>query len=91
MSTTSQKHRNFVSEPLKEKAVTELPGVGAVYAKRLVDAGFDYAYQVLGQFLIMKMDAELFEEWFIMTTECRGNNHAKQCFNGLKEWAENFI
>lgn len=53
MSTTSQKHRNFVAEPMGDKPVTELAGVGEVLGKRLEAAGFDKVNIYLNIFIIL--------------------------------------
>eukprot|EP00105_Crassostrea_gigas_P006041 XP_011419832.1 PREDICTED: barrier-to-autointegration factor [Crassostrea gigas] len=90
MSSTSQKHRNFVQEPMGEKSVTELAGIGEVLGGRLKEHGFDMAYVVLGQFLVLKKDEEMFKDWLKET--CGAN--AKQqgdCHQCLKEWCDNFL
>lgn len=46
MSSTSQKHRNFVAEPMGEKAVTDLAGIGGVLGDRLEKKGFDKVWRL---------------------------------------------
>ena len=52
-----------MAEPMGEKAVTDLAGIGDVLGKRLESKGFDKAYVVLGQFLLLKKNKDLFVEW----------------------------
>ena len=40
MSTTTRAYRVFVSEPLSDKDVTALPGIGPVIGKQLRERGF---------------------------------------------------
>lgn len=90
MSSTSQKHRNFVAEPMGEKPVTDLAGVGETLGKRLTEAGFDTAYTVLGQYLILKKDSDLFKDW--MKDTCNANSkQAIDCYQCLNDWCEEFL
>ncbi|CAK9798342.1 Barrier-to-autointegration factor B [Anthophora quadrimaculata] len=90
MSSTSQKHKNFVAEPMGDKPVTDLAGVGEVLGRRLEAAGFDKAYVVLGQFLVLKKNKELFQEW--MKDACSANaKQSNDCYGCLSDWCEEFL
>jgi len=73
-----------------DKLVTDLAGIGPVLGGKLAEKGFDKAYVVLGQFLVLKKNEELFKGWVKET--CGAN--AKQsgdCYNCLKEWCDAFL
>ncbi|XP_033325094.1 barrier to autointegration factor [Megalopta genalis] len=90
MSTTSQKHNNFVAEPMGDKPVTDLAGVGEVLGRRLESAGYDKAYVVLGQFLVLKKNRELFLEW--MKDVCSANvKQSSDCYQCISDWCEEFL
>ncbi|XP_040206957.1 barrier-to-autointegration factor-like protein isoform X1 [Rana temporaria] len=91
MSHTSQKHRDFVSEPMGDKPVTALAGIGEVLGGKLEEQGFDKAYVLLGQFLVFKKDADdLFKDW--LQDSCGANSRqAELCSSCLKEWCSSFL
>ncbi|KAK7089571.1 barrier-to-autointegration factor-like [Littorina saxatilis] len=88
--STSQKHRNFVAEPMGDKPVTDLAGIGEVLGGRLKEAGFDCAYVVLGQYLVLRKDEEMFKCWLHDT--CSANTKQQNdCFTCLKQWCDSFL
>lgn len=90
MSTT-QKHRDFLKEPMgRTKDVDALPGIAAVSKEKLADVGFTKAFQVFGQFLVCDMDQEAFVAWLRSNTTL-GSNHAEACFNCLREYADQYF
>lgn len=112
--STSQKHRNFVAEPMGDKPVTDLAGIGEVLGTRLKEAGFDkvsfthnlnkivrynlipkkilhlQAFVVLGQYLVLKKNKDLFQEW--MKDVCQANSkQSTDCYQCLSDWCEEFL
>jgi predicted flap endonuclease-1-like 5' DNA nuclease len=90
MSSTSKKHANFVAEPMGDKECSEIAGIGPTYAARLQEKGFEKAYQVLGQYLLLCKDEELFQEWLKDEVEMKGK-HLKDCTNCIAEWSRSFM
>eukprot|EP00729_Bicosta_minor_P004168 gene4168-27862_t len=51
------------------KAVEELAGIGAKCGEVLRGKGYTSAYNVLGQYLVFNMDAEMFTDWLEDATD----------------------
>jgi hypothetical protein len=51
MSSTSAKHQDFVGEPMGDKEVTAVAGIGPVLGERLSEKGFDKVNVILEHFI----------------------------------------
>ncbi|XP_064415764.1 barrier-to-autointegration factor-like [Latimeria chalumnae] len=88
--TTSQKHRAFVLEPMGEKSVETLPGIGKVLGGRLRVNGYDKAYMVLSKYLLLRKNEVAFRQWLSVT--CGANRkQSGDCYNCLYEWCNQFM
>jgi len=90
MTTTSLKYRNFVDEPMSNKPVTDLAGIGPTIGKRLSDRGYDKAYLILGQFLVLKKNQYLFIDWLRENTGAN-KKCASDCDQCLRHWCDEFL
>lgn len=89
MCTTSKKHEDFVKQPIDNKLVGKLPGIGAELGVRLAQAGYSMASQVLGQFLVWNKDRARFLEW--MKTLGANNQQSIKCYEALKEYCNHHM
>jgi hypothetical protein len=90
MSSTSKKHASFVSEPMGEKEITDIAGIGETYGKKLRDLGFEKAYNLLGQYLLINKDEEMFKEWLKDEVGMNGK-HLNDCHNCISEWTRSYV
>lgn len=73
-----------------EKLVTDIAGIGKVYGGRLEEKGYDKAYVLLGQFLLLKKDEELFAEW-LKDEICVSSKCSRDAATCMKEWCGAFM
>jgi hypothetical protein len=72
------------------KPVTDLAGGDEVLGRSLENEGFDKAYRVLGQFLLLKKNKELFKIW--ITQVCGGNvQQSSDSYQCLSEWCAELL
>uniref|UniRef100_G3MN83 Barrier-to-autointegration factor-like protein n=1 Tax=Amblyomma maculatum TaxID=34609 RepID=G3MN83_AMBMU len=90
MSSTSKKHRYFTAEPMGNKSVTELAGIGDTLGGRLKANGYSRADSVVGQYLLMRGDRKQFSSWL---TDVTGANskQAQDCYRCVDDWCQNFM
>jgi hypothetical protein len=62
-STTSKKLDTFISKPLQDTNLLDVPGIGPVAAGKLKDANIDTSEKLVGYFLVLGRDTERFGAW----------------------------
>ncbi|XP_039112448.1 barrier-to-autointegration factor-like protein isoform X1 [Hyaena hyaena] len=90
MDHMSPRLRAFLSEPIGEKDVAWVEGISRELAINLVTKGFNKAYILLGQFLLMHKNEAEFQKWLICC--CGATEYeAQESSNCLKEWCSCFL
>ena len=84
--SASKKTITFTSQPMGNKNVAELPGVGKTIGINLAAKGFSKAKHVYGLFLQLDEDKKKFCAWIAENGKAN-EGQAKQCFECLKEWS----
>jgi barrier-to-autointegration factor len=89
-SSTTLKHRIFTAEPMGDKKPTEIPGIGTVAEKKFAAHDYDFAYQIFGEYLVLKKDVEDFSE-FLSDIGGMNASNIKRCVECVDAWSNNFF
>ncbi|XP_019346550.1 barrier-to-autointegration factor-like protein isoform X2 [Alligator mississippiensis] len=90
MAIRTQKFNVFVSEPMGDKDITKVDGINDDLGMKLAAKGFNKAYILLGQFLLLKKDSAVFQRW-LKGTYGASPTEAQQCASCLLEWCCSFL
>ncbi|XP_003219929.1 barrier-to-autointegration factor-like protein isoform X2 [Anolis carolinensis] len=90
MVMRSQKCQNFVSEPMGNKPITAVDGIDEELGAKLAAKGFDKAYILLGQFLLLKKECAAFQNWLKSSFDA-SSSEAEQSALCLLEWCYAFL
>ena len=83
-------HDNFVKGPMTDKSVTNLAGIGPVLGERLKNKGYEKAYMVFGQFLVLGKDEKRFKGWLHET--CKADKREQSdCYSCIQEWCDRYF
>jgi hypothetical protein len=84
----TEKFLNFVNNRMQNKEIDMVYGIGAIYGEKLRAKGFEKAYHLLGQFLVMSRDQEVFISW-LQKEIGFSDKHAHQVSCCMGEWCNN--
>ncbi|XP_060110171.1 barrier-to-autointegration factor-like protein [Heteronotia binoei] len=90
MAIRTKTFQDFVSEPMGDKPITAIEGINGELGAKLAAKGFDKAYILLGQFLLLKKECALFQKW-LKSSYGASSFQAEQCTLCLLEWCYAFL
>ncbi len=79
-----------MAEPIKDKGVKELPGIGPLAAERMKRYNLWKAEEVLGMFLQYKRDETIFCRWLMSVTGANSKDQ-KQCYDALQQFCDQHL
>ncbi|XP_036604419.1 barrier-to-autointegration factor-like protein [Trichosurus vulpecula] len=86
----STKLRTFLGEPMGEKCISFVDGVDKDLTIRLIERGYDKAYVLLGQFLLMHKKEDDFQLWLMLACGAT-HREAHRISICLREWCSTFL
>jgi hypothetical protein len=76
-TTTTKKFNTFISRPLQDCSMSDIPGVGASSLAKLLDASIDTPEKLMGMYLISNRDTKKMKNWLVSNCSLRANEAGK--------------
>ncbi|XP_078671591.1 barrier-to-autointegration factor-like [Branchiostoma floridae x Branchiostoma belcheri] len=80
----TQKHADFVREPLGNKPVSVVPGIGRVLAGNFGQQNINTASEVVGQYMVQGKDEQRFKNW--VQTFGANAGHQTAAHDAVRDW-----
>ena len=78
------KSRTFANEPMGDKDVSKLGGIGRTTEKKMRGKGINKAYQVVGKYLCLEKNENEFKDWIQEFGANEGQ--AEACYHCVNGW-----
>ena len=76
-TTTSKKFNTFLSRPLQDSALNEVPGVGHATLLKLTQANVDSTEKLIGMYLSNGRSQERMKHWLVSACSIRAQEAGK--------------
>jgi hypothetical protein len=70
---TTKKFNSFISRPLQDCSITDIPGAGVSSVAKLIEAGMDTPEKLMGVFLVSCRDTETMKKWLVSACSLRAH------------------
>lgn len=93
----SPKQKDFIEGGLKDPAtqeylpITAMSGVGKVTGEKLIDRGFDYAYNLIGQYMVNSRDREATSHWLENEIGVKRPDLRAVILNTMDRWCDRHL
>ena len=82
----TETHRKFVGEPIGNKPISAVPGIGRAHTRTLNAINITNAYELLGIFLSKGMQQYPFQVWLRAKLPTSNAVHRECCYKALNEY-----
>lgn len=75
--TTTKKFNSFISRPLQDCTLSDVPGIGMSSLTKLLEAKIETPEKLMGMFLLLSRDPQRMKQWLTLHCSIRAQEAGK--------------